>query len=71
MATRDEVIAMANEMAFMASIWIDDDGNEVKDLIKFVELVEKRKCKELAAKIELMPFGDTAASFAQWIRDQA
>ena len=25
---------------------------------------------EIAAKIEAMPFGDTAASFAVWIREQ-
>ena len=29
------------------------------------------KCKELADQIDQMPFGDTAASFAVWIREQA
>ena len=27
--------------------------------------------ERIAEKIEKMPFGDTAASFAQWVRDQA
>lgn len=35
------------------------------------EQAQRQKCEELAAKIERMPFGDTAASFAQWIREQA
>lgn len=38
---------------------------------KVAEQAQRQKCEELAAKIEQMPFGDTAASFAQWIREQA
>lgn len=36
---REEAIKLANDMAFMASIWVDDQGNEVNDLVKFAQLV--------------------------------
>ena len=39
-------------------------------LERFAKLVEKRKCEELANKIAQMPFGDTSASFAIWVREQ-
>lgn len=35
--TRDEAIQLANDMAFMACIWIDDEGNEVNDLVKLIQ----------------------------------
>lgn len=35
--TRDEAIELANDMAFMACIWIDDGGNEVNDLVKLIQ----------------------------------
>ena len=34
-------------------------------------LIRKHTCDDLAKQIEAMPFGDTAASFAVWIREQA
>ena len=40
------------------------------EIIAFAKLVEKRKCEELANKIDQMPFGDTSASFAIWVREQ-
>lgn len=47
------------------------DGVEIEQMQAFVKLVEKRKCEELAKKIEAMPFGTTGESFAVWIREQA
>ena len=50
--TRDEVLKIANDMAFMACIWIDDEGNEVNDLVKFAKLVaakEREACADLCA----------------------
>jgi hypothetical protein len=41
------------------------------ELQAFARLVEYHKSQELADKIEAMPFGDTASSFAQWVREQA
>ena len=35
-----------------------------------VELAVNDKLDEIAGKIDKMPFGDTAASFAVWIREQ-
>ena len=40
-------------------------------IIAFARLVERRKCQELADKIQLLPFGDTASSFAAWVRSEA
>lgn len=40
-------------------------------LILYGDLVAKQKCKEIADKIAKLPFGDTAESFALWIREQA
>ncbi len=46
----------------------------LEDLERFAELVraDERNATldEIAKKIEAMPFGDTAASFAVWIREQ-
>lgn len=46
-------------------------GSAHEDDFKFASLVAAAKCKELADQIDQMPFGDTAASFAVWIREQA
>jgi hypothetical protein len=36
----------------------------------FHALARNAALDEIAAKIEAMPFGDTAASFAVWIKEQ-
>ena len=45
-----------------------------ENLERFAELVRadtrNATLDEIAKKIEAMPFGDTAASFAVWIREQ-
>lgn len=77
MANQTEIIEMAKQAGFPFNkyglLQGDDMGEIDADSMfeAFAKLVEARKCKELAAKIEQMPFGDTAASFAQWIREQA
>ena len=40
------------------------------NLEAFAKLVEQNKIKEIADKCEKLPFGDTAQSFAAWIREQ-
>lgn len=67
---KEKVIDIANDMAFMACIWIDDEGNEINDLVEFANRVIKIKLEEMAANCEKLPFGDTAQSFAVWIREQ-
>lgn len=39
------------------------------DLQRLVSLAEKEERERLAGLISRMPFGDTAASFATWLRD--
>jgi len=71
--TQDEIIEMARQAGIIA-IHTEGDGHWHQQFIAleaFAKLVEQRKCQELADKIEKMPFGDTAASFAVWIREQA
>jgi hypothetical protein len=71
----DEIIAMAREANFGFMITKPKSETHMQcniDALKlFAVLVEQRKCYELAKQIEAMPFGDTAASFAVWIREQA
>jgi len=45
---RQEVIDIANQIAFFASIWVDDDGNEINDLVKFANLVVAREREVIA-----------------------
>ena len=62
------------EMAREAGIRDCTCGGSWRCLERFAELVraEQRNATldEIATKIEAMPFGDTAASFAVWIREQ-
>lgn len=63
--TQADITQMAREAGF-------DEHHAQFDLRleRFAKLVEKRKCEELANKIAQMPFGDTSASFAIWVREQ-
>ena len=49
---------------------IDENGVKRLNVEKLVELVEAYHREDLARKIEKMPFGDTSASFAAWIRNR-
>lgn len=65
--TRDQMIELALEAGWtLDEICIDEYCFQ-----QLIKLVEKRKCKELSKKIALMPFGDTSASFAVWVKEQA
>lgn len=75
---REEIIKLAREA------WLSDKEAEfitdfdeafisctyLQDLTKFTELVLKQDREKLAKKIEKLPFGDTAQSFAVWVREQ-
>lgn len=66
--TRTEIAATYQ----LVNGWNPKDFDKTMDeLERFTKAIEEIKCKELAAKIERMPFGATAESFAQWVRDQA
>lgn len=68
-------------MAVSAGFFQRDDGEitspfiediDISELLAdFAEDVIKAERERIAAKIESMPFGDTAASFAVWIREGA
>ena len=62
------------EMAREAGGGLESDYINISALERFAELVraDERNATldEIAAKIDQMPFGDTAASFAVWIRGQ-
>ena len=47
-----------------------DQDVRLVDLERFHTLARNAVLDEIADKIALMPFGDTAASFAVWIREQ-
>lgn len=70
----DDIIEMARQAwadsgeGWVVKGWFED---RARALEAFAKLVEKRKCEELARKIEAMPFGTTGESFAVWIREQA
>ena len=66
--TNEEVMQLMTDMGLHEGgmeNWISDNA-----WVKFANQVEKRKCEELADKIARMPFGDTSASFAVWVRGQ-
>ena len=66
--TNEEVMQLMTEMGLHEGgmeNWVSDNA-----WVKFANQVEKRKCEELADKIARMPFGDTSASFAVWVREQ-
>ena len=63
--TRDDIIRMAREAEIMPTVlnhWPDD-------LERFAALVEQDFKERLAQAIEQLPFGDTAQSFATYVRD--
>lgn len=47
---RDEVIDAANSIAFFASIWIDDNSNEVNDLVNLAQVLISRE----RARVEML-----------------
>ena len=62
------------DMAREAGIGLEDEDHyqviNLAELEAFEALVRNATLDEIASKIALMPFGDTAASFAVWIREQ-
>lgn len=41
-----------------------------KNLVMFTKIIRFRERERIAKKIEKLPFGDTAQSFAVWVREQ-
>jgi hypothetical protein len=72
--TRDDIIRVARIAGFGFMTEKPKSATHMQcgidELEAFAKVVERRKCQELARDIEAMPFGDTAASFAAWVRGQ-
>ena len=72
--TKDEIIAMSKQF------WLTEVGAEtlsrgwdveitLEDLEKIIHLVAEQERERIAKKIEKLPFGDTSASFAIYVRE--
>ena len=72
--TREDIIRMAREAKDRGS---DDQDTEAIDWViftpfeleRFVALVAQLDRERIAKKIEQLPFGDTSASFAIFVRE--
>jgi len=70
---REDIIRMAREAGF------DYSGAELtwesvictEELERFATLVAQLERERIAKKIEQLPFGDTAASFGVYVRENA
>jgi predicted GNAT superfamily acetyltransferase len=65
--TQQDIIDMA-EKAGIARVVAEVN---IDIMQAFTELIAKAKAEEIAVACEKLPFGDTAQSFATWIREQA
>jgi hypothetical protein len=62
-----EPLLTGEEIDELIQVGID---NGVKDMRTYARLIQQATLNELANRIDRMPFGDTAASFSIWVRDQ-
>ena len=70
MNTEDSEFQRIEREAKMRSRVDDDTMCYQSELDLAVAQTRNATLDEIAKKIEAMPFGDTAASFAVWIREQ-
>lgn len=63
--TQDEIIEMAGKVYGTT----DFHKSALFHLEAFAKLVAEAKKEQIAKKIEQLPFGDTAQSFAIWVRN--
>lgn len=63
--TREEIICMAKEVGFS-----EGEINTCQLMLeRFATLVSQQENERIAKKIEQLPFGDTSASFAIFVRE--
>jgi hypothetical protein len=70
MTEQDKIIEMARDSGIDLYGLGKDRYKFVHHLEAFAKLVAKAKVEEIATACERLPFGDTAHSFAVWIREQ-
>jgi len=74
--TQDEIIEMAKQAGMIADgeMWFSPSYENcdvhIVEIEAFAKLVEQRKVNQIADACAKLPFGDTAHSFAVWIREQ-
>jgi hypothetical protein len=61
------VIQMANECGIYE---FENNESQAENIMLFHTMTRNATLDEIATKIQAMPFGDTAASFAVWILEQ-
>ena len=66
--TQDEIIEMAIQAGLTGRDLVHSDWYP-KALAAFAKLVAEAEKERIAKKIEQLPFGDTAQSFAIWVRN--
>jgi hypothetical protein len=77
--SQNEIIEMAEKAGFLTnplksyviSPYNFEDQDLYEELEAFAKLVEQRKVNQIAEACYKLPFGDTAHSFALWIKEQA
>ena len=67
--TQDEIIQMARDSGMELYGLGKNRARFVYHLEAFAKLVAEAEKERIAKKIEQLPFGDTAQSFAIWVRN--
>lgn len=68
---QEDIVRMAEESGIVSEAYDAGFMNLfTAKLERFAALVAKAERERLASQIDRMPFGDTAASFSIWIREQ-
>lgn len=63
-----EPILTNEEIDELVQVCIDNDYSNMRVIAR---MIQQATLRELANRIQAMPFGDTASSFAVWVREQA
>ena len=74
--TQDEIIEMARQAGMVAdgewwfsSFYKIETDVHISHLEAFAKLVAEKERERISQKIAQLPFGDTAQSFAIWVRN--
>lgn len=70
--TDDEIIRIGQEAGLLSPDYKPSkrEWPVINELARFAALIAKAERDRIADQIDRMPFGDTAASFSIWVRDQ-
>lgn len=72
---REDIIRIARDVSNNSQFTFVQEQNDdlvclyLNELERFVTLVEQLERERIAKKLEQLPFGDTAASFAIYVRE--